>query len=113
MGFYMLKQALKKIAENVLINTPFFGVRFEKILKAYRLSGYPPGHYHSTIPSLEEVWNETYMLRAFLMDNPYYEIILFNSMMQKKHRDWFVNEMPKCLLGEKDTGSIWLRKIDP
>lgn len=313
----MLKPALKKIAETVLINTPYFGRRFEQILKAYRSSAYPPGHYHSTIPSLEEVkqndkrifenekvaginlhedeqlqlldelkeyyaglhykfdetkteephlryqtkdawyrysdaiflhcmmmhyrpqrvieigsghssavmldtnefslgnsgdftfiepfpenrllkilkptdrertrisksftqdvdtslftslgendilfidsthvskvgsdvnyiffeilpvikpgviihfhdifypfemprhwiyekkwfWNETYMLRAFLMDNPNYEILLFNTMMQKKHRDWFEKEMPKCLLGEKETGSIWLRKI--
>lgn len=316
---HMLKQTLKKIVENVLINTPFFGTRFEKMLQAYRLSAYPPGHYHSTIPSLEEVkqndkrifeneklaginlseaaqlqllkklkeyysglhyefdetkaegahlryqtrnawyrysdaiflhcmmmhyrpkriieigsghssavmldtnefslnnsidftfiepfpenrllkilrptdyaqikilknftqdvdtdlfsslgendflfidsthvskvgsdvnyiffeilpvikpgviihfhdifypfemprhwvyekkwfWNENYMLRAFLMDNPFYEILLFNTMMQKKHRDWFAKEMPKCLIGEKDTGSIWLRKKDP
>jgi hypothetical protein len=56
-------------------------------------------------------WNETYMLRAFLMDNPYYEILLFNTMMQKKHRDWFEKEMSKCLVGEMEIGSIWLRKI--
>src|SRR6187402_2289013 len=51
----MLKRTLKKIAENVLIKAPFFGTRFAEMLKAYRLSAYPPGHYHSTIPSLEEV----------------------------------------------------------
>ena len=51
----MLKPILKKIAETVLINTPYFGRRFEQMLKAYRSSAYPPGHYHSTIPSLEEV----------------------------------------------------------
>src|SRR5688572_12620709 len=51
----MLKPALKKIAETVLINIPYFGRRFEQMLKAHRDSAYPPGHYHSTVPSLEEI----------------------------------------------------------
>lgn len=56
-------------------------------------------------------WNESYLLRAFLMNNDSYEIILFNTFLQKRFRSWFEEEMPECLLGEEPTGSIWIRKI--
>jgi len=56
-------------------------------------------------------WNESYLLRAFLMNNDAYEIMLFNTLLHKQFRDWFENEMPECLIDEGDTGSIWIRKI--
>lgn len=56
-------------------------------------------------------WNESYLLRAFLMNNDAYEIMLFNTLLHEKFRDWFENEMPECLIDEKDTGSIWIRKV--
>lgn len=55
-------------------------------------------------------WNESYLLRAFLMNNDAYEIMLFNTMLHKKFRNWFENEMPECLIDEADSGSIWIRK---
>ena len=55
-------------------------------------------------------WNESYLLRAFLMNNDSYEIMLFNTLLHEKFRDWFENEMPECLIDEGDTGSIWIRK---
>ncbi len=58
-------------------------------------------------------WNESYVLRAFLMNNDSYEVKLFNSMLHKKHRSWFEKEMPECLIDENDTGSIWIKKTGP
>ncbi len=55
-------------------------------------------------------WNENYLLRAFLMNNNSYEILLFNSYLHKEYKTWFEKEMPACLLDEQNTGSIWLRK---
>lgn len=56
-------------------------------------------------------WNESYLLRAFLMNNDTYEIMCFNTLLHKKFRNWFEKEMPECLIDEEDTGSIWIRKI--
>jgi hypothetical protein len=58
-------------------------------------------------------WNENYLVRAFLMNNSDYEIVAFNSYLQKIERDWFEREMPECLVGSEDTGSIWIRKRGP
>jgi len=55
-------------------------------------------------------WNESYLLRAFLMNNDAYEIMCFNTLLHKKFRNWFEKEMPECLIDEGDTGSIWIRK---
>ena len=57
-------------------------------------------------------WNEIYILRAFLMNNKDYKIMLFNSMLHKKYRQWFVEEMPYCLIGSEETGSIWIKKLN-
>jgi hypothetical protein len=59
----------------------------------------------------KKFWNESYLLRAFLMNNDSYEITLFNTFLQKTFRSWFDQEMPECLLGEDPTGSIWIRKM--
>ncbi|MBD2700708.1 class I SAM-dependent methyltransferase [Spirosoma sp. BT702] len=53
-------------------------------------------------------WNEAYILRAFLMNNSDYEIVLFNTFMENFHLRWFEEYMPLCL--ENKGGSIWLRK---
>jgi hypothetical protein len=69
-------------------------------------------------------WNEAYLLRAFLMNNKEYEIVLFSSMMEDCHLEWLEKNMPLTLkLHEKwpdeanfsyylpNKGqSIWLRK---
>jgi len=56
-------------------------------------------------------WNENYLLRAFLMNNPDYEILLFNDYLHKKYPSWFRTEMPHCLIDAENTGSIWIRKL--
>jgi hypothetical protein len=55
-------------------------------------------------------WNENYILRAFLMNNSKYEIFAFNSFLHLKKKEWFENEMPNCLLGSDETGSLWIQK---
>lgn len=56
-------------------------------------------------------WNENYILRAFLMNNPDYEIMLFNNLLYRKHRSWLKKEMPDTLIDWQHTGSIWINKI--
>jgi len=55
-------------------------------------------------------WNENYLLHAFLMNNEKYEIIAFNTYLHKIKTDWFLQEMPECLIGSENTGSIWIQK---
>lgn len=42
-------------------------------------------------------WNEAYLVRAFLQNNAHYEILLFTSFLEGKHRPWFESNMPMCL----------------
>lgn len=53
-------------------------------------------------------WNEIYMLRAFLMNNHDYEIVMFNTCLQTLYEEAFREHMPLCL--KNPGGSIWLRK---
>lgn len=53
-------------------------------------------------------WNEAYALRCFLSFNSAFEIVLFNTFLERFHEDYFRRRMPLCL---KDRGgSIWLRR---
>lgn len=52
-------------------------------------------------------WNEQYLVKAFLQYNTSFEIVLFSSMMIRKHKQWFEENMPDWL---KTGGCIWLRK---
>ncbi|MEO5998773.1 MAG: class I SAM-dependent methyltransferase [Chitinophagaceae bacterium] len=54
-------------------------------------------------------WNEDYILRAFLMHNTEYRIVLFNTFLEHFHLEWFREHMPLCLKDEG--GSIWLQKL--
>lgn len=53
-------------------------------------------------------WNENYILKAFLMYNHTYKIIMFNTFLEHFHTDWFKKNMPDCL--KNMGGSIWLQK---
>lgn len=61
-------------------------------------------------------WNEAYLLHAFLMYNPHFEIVLWNSWLERAHRGWLAATMPLCLRAAADirpqtsAQSIWLRK---
>lgn len=52
-------------------------------------------------------WNEAYLLRAFLMDNPRWQIVLWPSLLWLRHPD----EMTATLHAGTpvDGGSLWLR----
>jgi hypothetical protein len=52
-------------------------------------------------------WNEAYLLRAFLMDNPRWEVVLWPSLLWLRHPD----EMAATLHEGTpvDGGSLWLR----
>lgn len=78
-------------------------IHFHDVFYAFEL----PEHW---ILRYKRFWNESYLLRAFLMNNDSYEIWLFNTLLQTRCREWFEEEMPECLLDEYNTGSIWLRK---
>jgi len=53
-------------------------------------------------------WNESYMLRAFLMYNKSFKILFLNSYMEHFHKDWFLSNMPDCLL--RQGGSLFIVK---
>ncbi len=53
-------------------------------------------------------WNEIYLLRAYLMNNSDYEIILFNDYLGKKKTDDLARYLPKSSLNPG--GSLWLRR---
>ncbi|MGI8584337.1 MAG: class I SAM-dependent methyltransferase [Chitinophagaceae bacterium] len=54
-------------------------------------------------------WNESYILKAFLMHNDDYKILMFNTFLEHFHKDWFEENMPLCL--ENEGGSIWIQKL--
>lgn len=55
-----------------------------------------------------QIWNELYVLRAFLQNNPNYSILFFQNMLEKRHRNIFEEKWP---LNEPiHGGSIWIRK---
>jgi hypothetical protein len=49
------------------------------------------------------------LLRAFLTFNPAFEIVAFNSYLERFHPIWFIKNMPLCM--RNPGGSIWLRRI--
>ncbi len=55
-------------------------------------------------------WNECYILRAFLMFNSSYEILFFNTYMEHFYKDWFIQNMPACLM--QQGGSLYIVKKD-
>jgi len=53
-------------------------------------------------------WNENYLLRAFLMYNPQFEIVLFNSFLDRYHRATIAASMPRW--GANVGTSMWMRR---
>jgi predicted O-methyltransferase YrrM len=54
-------------------------------------------------------FNELYLLRAFLMYNQDFVIVMFNTFLEAHHAEWFKKEMPLCL--KNPGGSIWIQKV--
>lgn len=55
-------------------------------------------------------WNELYYLQAFLTNNREYEIMFFNSFMEKRHAALAEKLLPKFM--KNSGGSLWLRKLE-
>jgi predicted O-methyltransferase YrrM len=75
-------------------------------------------HIHDIVGDLEyprewldegRAWNEQYLLRAFLMNNPSYRIELFTAWLFNTRHAWLREHMPLCAGG--GGGQIWLRKL--
>ncbi len=54
------------------------------------------------------VWNELYLLRAFLQCNTEWEVFFFQNMMEKKHPEVFMKKWPVAM--PFHGGSFWMRK---
>jgi predicted O-methyltransferase YrrM len=87
-----------------------------EILPRLRLGVYV--HFHDIFYPFEypeewlsegRAWNEAYALRAFLAFNETFEIVLFNTYLERFQRGIFERDMPLCLVNEG--GSIWLRRV--
>lgn len=76
---YILFNVLPELASGVYIHFHDIFFPFE-YPKEWILSG--------------RAWNEIYLLRAFLMNNNKYEIVLFPSMIEQMQTDWFKVNMP-------------------
>jgi predicted O-methyltransferase YrrM len=53
-------------------------------------------------------WNEDYLVRAFLLFNSAFEVVLFNNYLGKMHADRLRAQMPLVL--ENPGGGLWLRR---
>lgn len=54
-------------------------------------------------------WQEAYVLRAFLMDNPRYQITYFQDFMFNRHGQYFAEHLPLCL--KNGGANLWLKKV--
>jgi len=57
------------------------------------------------------VWNEQYLLRAFLQYNHRFAIRLFSTLMLDTDRAWFAQHMPD--VHKEHGGCLWMEKVPP
>jgi len=56
-------------------------------------------------------WNDVYLLHAFLMYNPAFEIVFFDDYFRRFHRAEIEAIPPKFL--RNSGGAIWIRRLPP
>ncbi|MFR1832781.1 MAG: class I SAM-dependent methyltransferase [Lachnospiraceae bacterium] len=69
---------------------------------------YPFEYPETWIMEKGMIWNELYLLRAFLQNNREYSIEFFHNMLEQKHMDLFMEKWPFEEMPHG--GSIWLQK---
>lgn len=69
---------------------------------------YPFEYPKEWVFDFNRAWNEIYAVRAFLMHNHDYNIVLFNHYLLSENLKWFTENMPLCT--KNPGGSIWLQK---
>jgi predicted O-methyltransferase YrrM len=61
-------------------------------------------------------WNEAYLVQAFLMYNSAFDVVLWNSWLQRKHAGILAERFPRCARSAAEVRegagatSLWLRK---
>ena len=68
-----------------------------------------PGTYPRNWVAQGIAWNETFLLRAFLLFNSSFRIVFFNSFAQKEFREVLTRSHPR--LAENESSSLWLQRI--
>ncbi len=54
--------------------------------------------------------NEAYVVRAMLTSGGAWEVVLWDSYLERFHRDWLAEHLPLMLAAPHPTGGIWLRR---
>ena len=67
-----------------------------------------PFEYPEDWVMLGRAWNEAYLVRAFLQFNDSFEILFFNSLMQRRQPEVFERMLPSA--NETRGSSLWLRR---
>lgn len=75
-------------------------------------------HFHDTFDGFEYplawlsqgcAWNEDYILRAFLMNNNQYEVLLMSDYLTARHKDFLLKSFPR--VPNNNGGSLWIKKL--
>lgn len=91
---YLLFEILPQLKSGVYIHFHDIFYPFEHPCEWLKKEGY--------------IWNELYMIRAFLMNNKQYKILFFFDYLVKKH----ANKVNECLnMLNPSGGSLWLGKL--
>jgi hypothetical protein len=69
---------------------------------------YYPFEYHQAMLDEGRAWNEIYFVRAFLQFNSAFEILFFNSLLERKYIDEVRAKLPNYF--RSGGNSLWLRK---
>lgn len=74
---------------------------------------FTPFHYPVEWIKEYRMWNEQYLLEAFLSYNKEFEILSANNFLKAYHEPEFAAACPVfALRPEQGVGSLWLRKVD-
>ncbi len=92
------------------VNRIFFDVlpRLQKGVLVHVHDVFYPFEYPQAWLQRGWVWNEQYLLHAFLQFNRHFVIRLFSHLMIDRDRDWFSRHMADCL--KNPGGCLWLEK---
>lgn len=69
-----------------------------------------PWEYPESMINKGRIYNEIYFVRAFLQYNKDFKIMLFNSYIEEKQKDFISEKMPS--LSKNPGVSLWLRKVN-
>ena len=59
------------------------------------------------------MWNEQYLLEAFLLNNPSFEVVAALNYLNSNHKQEMIDVFPVLAMDkDREPGSFWIRKID-